>query len=212
MSARPIPLNFIKVCTALATAISLGTVLSAQAAPEPTAPTTAEPTLPARSSLEQTLLNTPGNILPPLDEGLNLPEVPPTPEAVTNTVRLILKRSERRVYVYEGEKVISSYRVAVGKSGWETPLGTFKVLTMEHNPIFKSFKTGNIIEPGPDNPLGVRWIGIWTNGKTQLGFHGTDQPELIGQAVSHGCIRMHNKDVTKLYDQVTEGTVVTIVP
>jgi lipoprotein-anchoring transpeptidase ErfK/SrfK len=214
MSARPIPLNLIKVCTALslATAISLGAVLSAQAAPEPTAPATAAPTLPSRSSLEQTLLNTPGNILPPLDEGSSLPEVPPTPEAVTNTVRLILKRSERRVYVYEGEKVISSYRVAVGKSGWETPLGTFKVLTMEHNPIFKSFKTGNIIEPGPDNPLGVRWIGIWTNGKTQLGFHGTDQPELIGQAVSHGCIRMHNKDVTKLYDQVTEGTVVTIVP
>ncbi len=214
MSARHISLNLVKVCTtiSLAAAISLGPVFNAQAqTPDPTTPA-AESTAPTRSSLEQNLLNTPGNILPPLDESSNLPEVPPTPEAVTNAVRLILKRSERRVYVYEGEKVVSSYRVAVGKPGWETPLGTFKVLTMEHNPIFKSFKTGIIIEPGPDNPLGVRWIGIWTNGKTQLGFHGTDQPELIGQAVSHGCIRMHNKDVTKLYDQVTEGTVVTIVP
>jgi L,D-transpeptidase ErfK/SrfK len=166
----------------------------------------------APRSAEPSLSNTPGNILPSLgDPGPYLPEIAPA-EDESKIVKLVLKRSERRVYVYEGEKVVSSYRVAVGKSGWETPLGTFKVLTMEENPIFKSFKSGRIIEPGPDNPLGVRWIGIWTNGKTQLGFHGTNEPELIGQAVSHGCIRMHNKDVTKLYNQVKEGTVVTVVP
>ncbi len=169
-----------------------------------------EPTAPR--STEPSLSNTPGNILPSLgDAAPYLPEVPPA-EDETKVVKLVLKRSERRVYVYEGEKVINSYRVAVGKSGWETPLGSFKVLNMEQNPIFKSFKSGRIIEPGPDNPLGVRWIGIWTNGKTQLGFHGTNEPELIGQAVSHGCIRMLNKDVTKLYNQVKEGTVVTVVP
>jgi lipoprotein-anchoring transpeptidase ErfK/SrfK len=171
----------------------------------------AQDAAPPRAA-EATLSNTPGNILPNLgDASAYLPEVPPAIDE-SKIVKLILKRSERRVYVYEGEKVINSYRVAIGKSGWETPLGTFKVLTMEENPIFKSFKTGRIIEPGPDNPLGVRWIGIWTDGKTQLGFHGTNEPELIGQAVSHGCIRMHNKDVTKLYSQVQEGTVVTIVP
>jgi L,D-transpeptidase ErfK/SrfK len=86
------------------------------------------------------------------------------------------------------------------------------VLTMELNPIFKSFKSGRVIPPGPDNPLGVRWIGIWTDGSTQLGFHGTNEPELIGQAVSHGCIRMMNKDVVKLYAQVKDGTPVQIVP
>jgi L,D-transpeptidase ErfK/SrfK len=161
---------------------------------------------------DPSIFNTPGNILPSLgDGGTYLPEVAPAQDE-SKVVKLVLKRSERRVYVYEGEKVVSSYRVAVGKAGWETPLGTFKVLSMEENPIFKSFKSGRIIEPGPDNPLGVRWIGIWTDGKTQLGFHGTNEPELIGQAVSHGCIRMHNKDVTKLYGQVKEGTVVTVVP
>ncbi|NJM47371.1 MAG: L,D-transpeptidase [Alkalinema sp. RU_4_3] len=171
-------------------------------AQEPSAPRPTEPSI----------FNTPGNILPTLgDAGTYLPEMAPV-EDESKVVKLVLKRSERRVYVYEGEKVVSSYRVAVGKAGWETPLGTFKVLNMEENPIFKSFKSGRIIEPGPDNPLGVRWIGIWTNGKTQLGFHGTNEPELIGQAVSHGCIRMHNKDVTKLYNQVKEGTVVTVVP
>jgi lipoprotein-anchoring transpeptidase ErfK/SrfK len=168
-------------------------------------------TLPA--SLH-TLATTPGNIIPPL--GQAEPFLPETTAAPTvdqaSTVRLILKRGKRRVYVYQGEKEISSYPVAIGKPGWETPLGKFEVLNMEENPIFKSFKSGRIIPPGEDNPLGVRWVGIWTDGKTQLGFHGTNEPELIGQAVSHGCIRMHNKDVTKLYQQVKMGTSVTIVP
>jgi L,D-transpeptidase ErfK/SrfK len=204
------------VLTTLSAGITagLGPMTRATAA-EATAPATAPPALPIvpRSAIEKQLTDIPGNVLPPLGQpGLYLPE--PAPSAVTQAeaVRLLLKRSKRRVYVYQGEKEIASYPVAVGKAGWETPLGAFEVLTMEKNPIFKSFKTGNVIEPGPDNPLGVRWIGIWTDGKTQLGFHGTDQPELIGQAVSHGCIRMLNKDVTKLYEQVKTGTVVTIVP
>ena len=128
------------------------------------------------------------------------------------SVRLVVQRGKRRVVVYKGEKVVAKYPIAVGKAGWETPIGAFTVINKEEDPIFKSFKTGIIIEPGPDNPLGVRWIGIWTDGKTQLGFHGTDQPELIGKAVSHGCMRMHNKDVIALYKYVTIGTVVQVDP
>jgi len=127
-------------------------------------------------------------------------------------IRLVVKRNQRRVDVYQGEQLLTSYRIAVGKKGWETPLGNFRVFNMETNPTFKSFKTGKIIPPGADNPLGVRWIGIWTDGKTQLGFHGTDQEELIGKAVSHGCIRMHNKDVIALYQLVQIGTLVTVEP
>ena len=131
---------------------------------------------------------------------------------VEESVRLVVQRSQRRVVVYKGKKVVAKYPIAVGKPGWETPVGGFTVINKEEDPIFKSFKTGVIIEPGPDNPLGVRWIGIWTDGKTQLGFHGTDQPELIGKAVSHGCMRMHNKDVIALYKYVTIGTVVQVDP
>lgn len=90
--------------------------------------------------------------------------------------------------------------------------GTYRVYEQEIDPTFKSFKTGKIIPPGSDNPLGPRWIGIWTDGKTRLGFHGTNQPELIGKAVSHGCIRMHNLDVLSLYEKVKIGTVVTVQP
>ncbi len=127
-------------------------------------------------------------------------------------IRLVVKRNQRRVDVYQGKQLLTSYRIAVGKKGWETPLGNFHVFNMETNPTFKSFKTGKIIPPGADNPLGVRWIGIWTDGKTQLGFHGTDQEELIGKAVSHGCMRMYNKDVIALYQLVQIGTLVTVEP
>ncbi|MBW4419504.1 MAG: L,D-transpeptidase [Myxacorys californica WJT36-NPBG1] len=128
------------------------------------------------------------------------------------TVRLVVKLKKRRVYVYDGETVIASYPVAIGRSGWETPVGEHQVLNKEVNPVFTSFKTGNKIQPGYDNPLGVRWIGIWTDGKTQIGFHGTNQPESIGQAVSHGCLRMWNKDVTQLFEQVEVGTPVSVQP
>jgi len=127
-------------------------------------------------------------------------------------IRLVVKLNKRRVYLYLGNKEIASYRIAVGKVGWETPIGTYSVLEKELNPIFKSFKSGRVVPPGPDNPLGVRWIGIWTDGKTRLGFHGTNEPDLIGQAVSHGCIRMLNKDVTALYEKVSVGTPVTVEP
>lgn len=165
----------------------------AQTAPPP-------PLTPSPSSLPQPAIapNT-----PPLQP---ISQVQP----LEDPIRLVVQRSKRRVLVYRGKSVLAKYPIAVGKPGWETPIGEFQVLTKEENPIFKSFKTGIIIEPGPDNPLGVRWIGIWTDGKTQLGFHGTDQPELIGQAVSHGCIRMHNKDVIALYNYVKLGTLVTV--
>lgn len=108
--------------------------------------------------------------------------------------------------------MLAKYLIAIGKQGWETPTGSFQVLSKEKNPVFKSFRTGRLIYPGPDNPLGVRWIGIWTDGKTQIGFHGTNQEELLGQAVSHGCIRMRNRDVTAMFEQVHLGTTVMVEP
>lgn len=133
-------------------------------------------------------------------------------EPAEDEIHLVVKLKAKVVYVYRGQEIIANYPIAVGKSGWETPKGTYHVFEQEVNPIFKSFKTGRIIQPGPENPLGPRWIGIWTDGKTRLGFHGTNQPQLIGQAVSHGCIRMHNKDVMALFDKVKVGTLVKVEP
>lgn len=148
--------------------------------------------------------------------GMAEPELPPLGEVSKylpgSLTRLVLDLSDRRLYVYVGEQAVANYPVAIGKPGWETNPGSYEVINMEVDPIFKSFKTGRLINPGPDNPLGPRWIGFWTDGKTQMGFHGTNEPELIGQAVSHGCVRMLNKDVIALYEKVALGTTVTVKP
>lgn len=218
------PLSTLLIGGCWGVVLSPSAIAQTAAAPLPAAPLPA--VVPANSVPPSAPLSSaPGNIVAPIVPTLP-PVVPPTaaPPAVlpptaaakaapkADVLRLLLKRGERRVYVYKNDKVMAKYPVAVGKKGWETPIGKFTVLTMEENPTFKSFKTGRIIPPGPDNPLGIRWIGIWTDGATQLGFHGTNEPELIGQAVSHGCIRMLNKDVVKLYSVVQEGTVVEVVP
>lgn len=133
-------------------------------------------------------------------------------EPISEEIRLIVKLNEKRVYVYEGDRPIKSYPIAIGKPGYETPQGSFNIFSREKDPTFKNFKTGAIIPPGKNNPLGTRWIGVWSDGKTQIGFHGTNRPQSIGKAVSHGCIRMHNKDVVALFEQVKIGTLVQIVP
>jgi len=126
--------------------------------------------------------------------------------------RLVVSLSERRVSLYRDQQLIKSYPVAIGQAGWETPRGSFHVFEMQRNPEWRHPITGEVIPPGPDNPLGQRWIGFLIDGRTHVGFHGTNQEDLIGQAVSHGCIRMRNQDVVAMYDQVALGTTVEVRP
>ncbi|WP_353933144.1 L,D-transpeptidase [Okeanomitos corallinicola TIOX110] len=128
----------------------------------------------------------------------------------TIKTRLIVDLSDRQVYVYRYDEVIASYPIAIGKKGWETPTGNFQVIHKEHHPIWKHPITGQIFEPGTDSPLGDRWIGFWSDGKNEIGFHGTPNTDLIGAAVSHGCLRMRNADVRMLYEQVKLDTPVLV--
>jgi lipoprotein-anchoring transpeptidase ErfK/SrfK len=134
------------------------------------------------------------------------------PASLSNGTHLVIKLSDRRVYVFQHRKLKASYPVAIGKAGWETPIGNYKVMDMEPNPVWEHPWTGEIILDGPKNPLGARWIGFWTDGTNSIGFHGTPAEQLVGQAVSHGCVRMRNKDVIALYAQVKMGTPVTVKP
>ncbi len=131
-------------------------------------------------------------------------------KAKADEVHLMLKLGERRVYVYRGDKLLNKYPVAVGKKKWETPQGDWKVELMLKNPGWTNFKTGEQLAPGPDNPLGQRWIGFWNDGKDEIGFHGTTNLSSIGKAASHGCVRMSNKNVKELYKIVKIGTVVQV--
>ena len=111
------------------------------------------------------------------------------------------------------------FPVAIGKEGWETPVGKYHVEEMVVHPDFLKYDNSvtparpiKRIPPGPLNPLGERWIGFAHGEGWTLGFHGTPNPELIGQAVSHGCVRMRNADVVKVYDRVEIGTPVLVEP
>jgi L,D-transpeptidase ErfK/SrfK len=130
-------------------------------------------------------------------------------DKVINT-RVVLRLNQRRVYVYKSDRLLASYPVAVGKQGWETPTGTFQVMKMLKKPTWEHPWNGKIVPPGPDNPLGDRWIGFWTDGNNAIGFHGTPDEELIGQAVSHGCVRMRNRDINAFFEKVNVGTLVLV--
>jgi lipoprotein-anchoring transpeptidase ErfK/SrfK len=127
-----------------------------------------------------------------------------------NTSNVVVDLSDRRVHLYQEQHLLASYEVAIGQDGWETPTGSFYILHMQRGPKWRHPITKEVVEPGPDNPLGTRWIGFWIDRETEIGFHGTNQEELIGQAVSHGCLRMRNQDIEALYQQVSKGTPVTV--
>ena len=134
------------------------------------------------------------------------------PEAAPQISRLVLRLSERRLYAYQGDREVASYPVAVGRNDWETPTGEFTVFQRQQHPAWEHPLTGQVVPPGPGNPLGARWLGFWTDGTNSIGFHGTPHEHLIGQAVSHGCVRMRNADVIELYDRVEIGTPVIVMP
>jgi len=131
---------------------------------------------------------------------------------VVEPVRLEVDLSDRQVSLYKAGKRQATYPVGIGQPGWETPTGTFHITMMEHDPLWQHPITRQVIPPGPDNPLGSRWIGFWSTKDYEIGFHGTNHPELVGQAVSHGCLRMHDADVRALFDQVSVGTPVIVHP
>ncbi|MGB3264312.1 MAG: L,D-transpeptidase [Microcoleus sp.] len=164
-----------------------------------------------RSKSEAKLPNLEAPELPPLGESFRyIPQEPKAAENPVEEVRLVLRLRERRVYVYRKNKVQASFPVAVGKQGWETPTGSFKVTQMIKDPVWEHPWTGELVPAGPDNPLGTRWIGFWTDGKNVIGFHGTPTLDSIGRAASHGCVRMFDKDAQALFEKVAVGTSVIV--
>jgi lipoprotein-anchoring transpeptidase ErfK/SrfK len=132
------------------------------------------------------------------------------PVALIRQSRLVVDLRARQVLLYQDDKLQATYQIAVGRDGWETPTGEFRILNMQQSPTWQNPITGQTIASGVENPLGSRWIGFWSDGTHQIGFHGTNQENLIGQAVSHGCIRMREQDIQALYTQVMIGTPVLV--
>lgn len=135
---------------------------------------------------------------------------PISPESYS--LRIEIRLSARQLALYRGTTLLRTYPVAVGREGWQTPTGSFEVLEKIQDPAWMNPFTRRVTPGGsPDNPLGRYWLGFWTNGENWVGMHGTPNPESVGRAASHGCIRLHNSDIQELFTLVTVGTPVQVV-
>lgn len=147
---------------------------------------------------------------PPELPALNDPDLfLPTEQAVTH---LVLRLGQRRVFVQQGDQMVASYPVAIGKQTTPTPTGEFSVFEMVENPVWQSPWTGEVRSPGADSALGLRWIGFARMPNGVIGFHGTPTVSSIGRAASNGCVRMRNEDVLALFNLVQVGTPVRVEP
>ena len=126
---------------------------------------------------------------------------------------ITIDRGNFTLRVYQGLKLARSYPIAVGQQGLETPAGIYAVQDKQVDPwwhvpnsAWAGDLAGQVIPPGPSDPLKARWLGIY-NG---AGIHGTEDIGSLGSAASHGCVRMAIPDVIDLYDRVDVGTPIFI--
>ena len=127
---------------------------------------------------------------------------------------ILVRTGENKLYLYQHGKVTKTYGVATGSPRYPTPYGRFEVVLKRFLPTWynpHSIWSRNepaVIPPGPRNPLGTRAMNLSAPG---IRIHGTPADSSIGYSVSHGCIRMHMRDVEALYPLVPTGTPVFIV-
>jgi hypothetical protein len=131
----------------------------------------------------------------------------PAPEPVRQVVRqIVVSLEDRKLALIEDGQVKKIYNVAVGKPSTPSPEGTFTIERRVANPVYHH--NGRTVEPGKGNPVGTRWMGLSTKG---YGIHGTNEPNSIGKAASHGCIRMAKADLEEFYAAVAVGDQVQIL-
>ncbi len=147
-----------------------------------------------------------------LGESGNIPDVPEFEGRV-----ITIDTREKMLDLRDGEKLIASLPITPGSSSLPTPPGTWRIVGIAQLPTFRWDKsvlmtgvrsdTFYMLPIGPNNPVGVMWIGL---NKPGIGIHGTNNPQTIGRAASHGCMRTANWDTVRLAKLVTKGMTVII--
>ena len=145
-----------------------------------------------------------------------IPNLPAVPEF--QTARMIkIDTREKLLGVHEGEKLLASVPITPGSGHLATPPGTWRILGIAQMPTFRwdnsvlnyGVRSSNAYELpiGPNNPVGVMWIGL---NRAGIGIHGTNTPQTIGRSSSHGCMRTANWDVVRLVRHISQGMTVII--
>jgi L,D-transpeptidase ErfK/SrfK len=137
-----------------------------------------------------------------------LPDVPPK--------GLVLNVPELRLYDFRVSPIPAVYAVAVGDADDPTLLGEYRIGGKRTDPVWtvpasiraeKPYLPAQV-PPGPDNPLGSFWMTI---GNTSYGVHGTNVRWSIGRLATHGCVRLYEDDMRRLYERTPSGTPLRIV-
>jgi len=131
---------------------------------------------------------------------------------------IVINLAEMRLFLIPPRDwgTISSFPIGVGDQGTETPVGKFSVVDKIRNPpwhVPESIRKERpdlpaVVPPGPDNPLGSRALRL--SNRTLL-IHGTNRPWGIGTRNTHGCIRLYEEDIARLFGMVDKGTPVVVV-
>ncbi|HST13744.1 MAG TPA: L,D-transpeptidase family protein [Gaiellaceae bacterium] len=127
---------------------------------------------------------------------------------------IVVNRGENTLRLYDGRRLVRTFRVATGQAIYPTPAGIWRIVDKQRDPwwyppTYDAWAKGlSPVPPGPSNPLGTRWMGLNAPG---VGIHGTDAPTSIGYSASHGCIRMQVPEAEWLFEHVPVGTAVVIL-
>jgi lipoprotein-anchoring transpeptidase ErfK/SrfK len=129
---------------------------------------------------------------------------------------IVVHVDRNQLELYDGFDLVHTWSVATAKPGYTTPTGVWSIWDKRenptwYNPALDSWGAGlpAVIPGGPGNPMGTRAIYIDAPGLIRI--HGTTDPASIGRYASHGCIRMFNEDVEKLFDVIPVGAHVVVV-
>src|SRR5919109_2279167 len=127
---------------------------------------------------------------------------------------IVIARDSKRLLLYRGTRLQATFPIATGQASYPTPIGNFSIVLKERDPWWNPpnsdwAKGLKPVPPGPGNPLGTRWMGL---SAPYIGVHGTPDAASIGYSASHGCIRMHVPHAEWLFERVSVGTPVFIVP
>jgi lipoprotein-anchoring transpeptidase ErfK/SrfK len=131
--------------------------------------------------------------------------------------KIYIDTKDRFLLIYDDKQLVAEFPITPGSSTLPAPMGLWKILGIATLPVFrhdegvlqhgeKSSVFYNL-PPGPNNPVGILWMGL---NKPHVGIHGTNNPETIGRAGSHGCIRTANWDAARVRELVTVGNAVSI--
>lgn len=133
---------------------------------------------------------------------------------------IVIDLADRTLFWFERGGLKARFPVAVGRMGWSTPPGRYRIAGRREDPVWRvpasiqqemrvrGDEVVTMVPPGPDNPLGRYWIQLSAPG---YGLHGTNAPASVGKYATHGCLRLLPEDIERLYRETRDGTPVEVI-